>query len=286
MAGKLIPEKPPLFDPTLPPSSSLLFYLFAEQVAPRALLGTRAPEADVRVNTAHLGRTLLAVAFWYLRESGLVRVEMKQERKFLKTKTCIEVALAESGTPARRDGIEGGILDVLTPGSLRMLTPAWHDPPQWAVELAEGYAAHLQRAIEELAARPEYANLPNLAQLKEQHTTSHRAPPATIVDAIRAWYGRAITSPEHLPISWTEQEGVAKGFLMEGGERNPLATAVFGKASALPDRTRIALAEPAFVQLHERWQTFNDMESDLAQELAREVAGGIEHMRHIPPTTH
>src|SRR4051812_39598987 len=96
---------PLLFDPGLPPSSSLLFYLFAERVAPSARRGTRAPLADVRVQSAPLACALFAVAFWQLREAGLVRLELVHEQHFLKSSTRLRVtrtSIAES----QRDGIE------------------------------------------------------------------------------------------------------------------------------------------------------------------------------------
>lgn len=69
------PDRPPLFDPALPPSPSLLFYLFAERRVSISRWGTKTPVAGVRVNTNKLAGALLAVAFWNLRNSGRVHLE-------------------------------------------------------------------------------------------------------------------------------------------------------------------------------------------------------------------
>lgn len=288
MAGQPVPEGSPAFDPVLPPSSSLLFYLFAEHVVPRALLGTKAPKTETRVNTKDLGRMLLAVAFWQVRELGLARLELKQERTLLQRKTTIEVTLVARDSVPHRDGIEGGLVDVLTPGSLHMMTPAWHEAPKWPANLTQRYVEHLQQALDAIAARPDLAGMPSVAKLKDQRFASDRPPPATVEDVIRHWYGGDITSPERLPISWTAQEGVAKGYLREGehhGMATTVATAVFGQVNVMPDRARIATVESAFIQLHERWERFQASEPDLAKALEHEVAEGIERMRYVSTYT-
>lgn len=257
------PETPSLFDPTLPPSSSLLFYLYAERVLPAALWGTKAPLAAVRVNTQRLACALFAVAFWQLREPGLLRLELAQERRLLKTSTHLRVARASLGQDGRRDGIEGGILDVLTPGSRGKLTPAWESLPQWL----NGWGERFEGTVAELS------HLPN-PPIPVRNTP--KAPPATVTDVVARWYGRSVRSPERLPIGWTEREGIAKGYLaVVDAHRNPLAALVLGKTDHVPQREQVAALEPRFAQLLGRWQAFQANEAVLADQLERDIAAGI-----------
>lgn len=98
-------------DTTQPPTPSLLLYLFADQVLPKSLMGTKAPLADVKVPTANLARELFAVAFWHLRESGLVRLDLSREKVLFMNVTHLRVTRTGDGP---RDSLEGAILRHLT----------------------------------------------------------------------------------------------------------------------------------------------------------------------------
>src|SRR6478672_2802998 len=99
------PDSPAAFDPDLPPSSSLLFYLFADRVAPAARRGTRALLADVRVDTERLAGALFGVAFWQLRAAGLIRLEPVNQGQFVRTGTQLRVVRTSGVESGRRDGI-------------------------------------------------------------------------------------------------------------------------------------------------------------------------------------
>ena len=91
--------------------------------------------------------------------------------------------------------------------------------------------------------------------------------------------------PESLPITWTEREGIAKGYLAEeAAQRNPLAAVFLGTTTLVPQRERIAALEPAFAQLLARWQAFNANEAELAGQLVRAVVAGIDARRDTSDT--
>src|SRR2546423_755656 len=95
------PDTHAAFDPGLPPSSGLLFYLFADRVAPTARRGTRALLADVRVDTERLAGALFAVAFWQLRAAGLIRLELAHQGQFVRTGTQLRVVRTPGAESAR-----------------------------------------------------------------------------------------------------------------------------------------------------------------------------------------
>jgi hypothetical protein len=272
------PETPPLFDPARPPSSSLLFYLYAERVVPAARRGTKAPLAGVRVDTRRLACVLFAVAFWHLRELGLVGLEVAHERRGLKTSTRVRVTRASLGEDAlreegQRDGIEGGILDVLTPGSLPRRTPAWEAVPG----LLKGWATWAERAGSELASLPTLGGRPNPLYAAGAIPGDGKAPAETVAEVVTAWYGADVSSPSRVPISWTEREGVAKGYLVAAdAHRNPLAALFLGKTTHVPQQERIAALKPEFTQLLMRWRAFQADEAALADHLEREIVDGLD----------
>lgn len=255
------------FDPTMPPSSSLLFYLFAERVAPAARRGTQAPLAGVHVKTDRLAYALIAVAFWHLRESGRVLLEVVSERRVFRTTTHLRITRAPASTDERYDGIEGGILDILTPSLLTKRIPAWGATPKWLRDRA----VWMEQSVANLADRPGF---PNLLR------TAEKVAPETVTDVLARWYGPSVPNPDRVPIEWTEREGVAKGLLevVDAG-RNPVAALFVGKTTLSPQRERIAALEPMFTQLHARWQAFTANESALAGQLEREVVASIDAHR-------
>lgn len=291
MAEMPAPDAPLVFDPALPPSSSLLCYLFAERMMPKARWGTKAPLSEVHVSTSQLATTLFAVALWYLREFRLVRLELAQERHFLKTTTYLRVTRTEADAAGSFDGIEGGLLDLLTRGGLSRMTPAWERTPRWvkdrATTMAQTMLGRMQSMLAthpELANRPEFANLANVSHLSDlsdlSRISGNKTVPATVVEVIGHWYGSSMSSPEGLPIEWTEREGVAKGYLMEvDANRNPIMGALLGKTTHVPQRERIAALEPTFAQLLAHWQAFQANEAALAGQLLTDVAAGIESRR-------
>jgi hypothetical protein len=261
---------PAPFDPALPPSASLLAYLHAEQVAPPARRGTPAPLAAVRVDTARLACALFAIAFWQLREAGLVSLEVVSERRLLRTREHLRVART-AGASGRRDGLEGGLLEVLTPGSRGTLTPAWEALPAWA----RRWAARVDRARADLAGRPDAP--PLLAH------AAPPAPPATVADAVARWYGSSVRNPERVSIAWTEREGVAKGYLaVVEVRRHPVAALFRGTTALAAERERVAALAAPCARLLAGWQTFQVAEAALADLLEREIAAGIDARREVP----
>lgn len=99
------------FDPTQPPTPSLLLYFFADRVLPKAMLGTKAPLGDVNVSTGNLAREVFAAAFWNLRESGLIRLDVIRQKVLFVNTTSLQVVRTGQGT---RDSLEGAILRQLT----------------------------------------------------------------------------------------------------------------------------------------------------------------------------
>jgi len=89
MTGMLVADSPRPFDPALPPSSSLLLYLFAERVLPAVRRGTALPLSGRRVDTMRLACALFAVAFWRLRQLGLLHMELQQGRHLHKTNASV-----------------------------------------------------------------------------------------------------------------------------------------------------------------------------------------------------
>ena len=263
----VFPETPVFYNPSLPPSSSLLVYLYAGQVLPTARWGTKAPLGKTRVESAHLACVLFAVAFWQLREAGLVSLELVQQRHLLRTNTSLRVSRTSVGEAGQHDGIEGGLLDVLTPGAWSQRTPAGEAVPPWL----KGWADKQQQAIGELARR--YNRPLPLRPTPE-------AVPETVTAAVGRWFGRSVSHPERVPITWTQGEGVAKGYLtLADAHRHPLLALLLGKTICVPESDRIAALEPPFSALLGRWQAFAAQESALAEQLNREVVAGIKLRR-------
>jgi hypothetical protein len=264
MTGPATSETPPPFDPTLPPSASLLLYFHAERVLPATRSGTRLPLSGVRVDTNRLACALLAVAIWHLREAGLVRLEPVQERHRLTSRTSLHVMRVPAAPERRHDGIEGGILDLLTPSSLGRLTPAWESLPDWL----KGWAGRSERSAAELARLPNPPVPPREAP---------RPAPETVFEVVTRWYGRHVRRPSGVPIAWTEREGVAKGYLAEvDAGRNPLVAFFLGKTARVAQRDRIDAVEGQITELLARWQDFKTAEREVFAQLEHEVAAAID----------
>src|SRR5207253_1763883 len=101
MAETHTPDTPPLFDPTLPPSASLLFYLYAERVVPAARWGTKAPLAGLRVDTARLACALFAAACHRHRAEGLDGRARDRNRR---GHALVRLLRAQPGAPAHQVG--------------------------------------------------------------------------------------------------------------------------------------------------------------------------------------
>ena len=267
MAETPAPGAHPLFDPALPASPSLLFYLHAERLAPTTRWGTKAPLANVRVDNNRLACAILAIAFWHLRESGLVRLELGQELKVLEVRTRLRIARASPGDDGRCDGIEGGLLQVLTPGTMPTLTPAWESMPQ----VVRSLALKSYRLGQIARANPDRFPAPPGASDQVPDP-----PPGTVFEVVTSWYGPEVVGPSRVPIAWAEREGLAKGYLaVESAHRNPLLALFLGKTTQVPQRERIAALDPVFAELSARWQAFKSSEAALADQLEHEVDQGI-----------
>ena len=252
------PDMVQLFDPNLPPSGALLFYLFAELVVRAARFGTKAPFSGARVSTDGLASALFAVSIWQLRDAGLVRLEPGRD--------SLRIARTSMAEERRRDSIEGGLLDVLTPGSVGRLAAAWEALPGWV----RGAAEHSQ------SMRERAASLPNLPEVLRGRQIPAREPPVTVTETVTRWYGSAVTSPEVVPVRWAQREAIAKGYLsVATAKRNPLAALFLGKTVNAPVQEKIASAEPAFVGLFARWQAFQANEAALYGQLQSEVSAAI-----------
>ncbi len=258
------------FDPALPPTSSLFLYLRAEQALPAARSGTTTPLAGVCVDSNRLAITLFAVALWRLREAGLVTLELQQERHFFKTTRSVRILPAPAAAGIHRDGIEGGILGVLMPGSpLRSLTPAWEAMP----DLFKRWNDQYERRLADVS---QLQNLP--AVLRDRP----KAEPQTVSQVISQWYG-ASHGAIGVPISWTVGEGVAKGLLsrVDAG-RNPIAAFFRGRTKIAVLRGRTDPLEGQIAELLARWQAFKAAEGDLAAQLERDIDAIID-LRAQPP---
>jgi hypothetical protein len=256
-------DAPPPFDPTLPPTSSLLFYLFADRVVPTDRRGTRSPLAGVRVDTQRLACALFAVALWSLREAGRVRLELEYGLGRTGSESRLKVSRASGADEPRRDGIEGGLLDILTPGSLGKLTPAWEAMPGWV----KGLIGKVENARDTLS---QLHNLPADAHAPPE------APPDTVTEAVTRWYGKSVLSPSRVPIEWTEREGLAKGYLAaEDAQRHPLLALFLGKTKLAARQDHVQALEPEFARLLARWQAFKSGENTLANQLEQDVSAGI-----------
>jgi hypothetical protein len=253
-------EGPPLFDGTLAPSPSLLFYLFAARVLPPARRGLQTPGAGGKVDTKQLATALLAVAFWHLRTSGLVHLEPAVDG--------LKVTRTAGAKDAHRDGIEAGLLDVLTPGVLlSQKTPAWEASGRWT-RAAVGFA-HLART-----------HLATRSDVPEEFRGAAQAPaeelPETVTATITRWFGYHVCNPSAVPIQWAEREGLAKGYLaVVDAQRHPVARFFLGKTIQVPQYQRIATLEPTFAALLRRWQAFRTREAALSEQLEQAVAAGL-----------
>jgi hypothetical protein len=256
------------FDASLPPSTPLLFYLFAEQVVPAAPSGIATPTARARLATAVLAHTLFKVAFWNLRECGLVRLELRGD--------VVRVSRVSSAADHRLDGIEGGVLQVLSGDPIGNMTAAH--------ESVSPFVQRIVRRSEELRANMQ-ANMHRLpAALREMAVPSSIAPD-TVSEIVAAWYGSSDLRPERVPIRWMEREGVEKGLLTEAKRQgNPIMNFFRGGTVLVPQRDRIAAVAPRFDALLRGWRKFQTTEAPLFQRLEHDIAEGIE-MRRDSGTT-
>ena len=260
-------DQPLLFDPALPPSPSLLFYLFAERVVPPARSGTKAPVVGVKVDTARLANALLAVALWHLRTAGLVRLEPGHD--------SLRVTLTASATAPHRDGIEAGLLDLLTPGVVwSKKTPAWEASGYWT-RGTMGFGHHMRT---QLATRPAVP-----AELARAVRAPAQTLPETVTATITRWFGYKVHRPSAVPIQWAECEGRAKGFLaVVDAKRNPVTAFFWGKTIIAAQRRQIASLERAFAELLRHWQSFQATEISLFRQLETAVDAGLSAMYEEP----
>ncbi len=275
MAETPAPDANHPFDPARPASSSRLFYLFSDRALPQTRRGTPAPLSDGHVDTSLLANVLFTSAFWRLGEAALVRLEAVEERKLFKSTTRLRITRVSGAGAELCDGIENGILDTITPGTHGKLTPAWESQPQWIRD----------RMAQSEGMRAAFANLPNFPNLPAAAHGPSAPPPGTVTDVVVKWYGNHVRDPESVPITWTEREGIAKGYLTaEDAGRNPIVAAFAGATTIMPQRERIVALEPVFAQQFGRWQAFNANEAALARLLAQEVGAGINARRDTSDT--
>jgi hypothetical protein len=260
-------SKAPLSDAALPVSPSLLIYLFADRAVPTSRLGVKAPLTGVRVDKDQLARLLFGVAFWNLRESRLVQLET--------TRDGASVTRTADSTAAPRDGIEGGILDVLTPGSAGARSASWEALPGWLRTAAkQSQDAHAQ-----------VSQVPQLPAALLAHSHPTTAPPATVKAAVVRWYGEHVTDPAAVALRWVEREAIAKGCLaVTDAHRHPVLAFFLGKTTTVAQRDPIAKLEPRISELMQRWAAFRRDESALFDRLAQEIDAALSEISVTPDT--
>lgn len=93
------------------PSPALLLYLYADRLMPKdkALTqGFEVPCRDTKVQMNPLAEHLLALSFWYLREQGLISLEIVRGKVLFVKTTKVVVRRTGTGT---RPGLEGALLN-------------------------------------------------------------------------------------------------------------------------------------------------------------------------------
>ena len=93
---------------------SILACIFADRLTPRESVlgkGVDAPLGAVKVQKKALGTLLFAVAFWNLRQDGVLSLEYHEQKRFLGTRKRVLVHLRED---AEAEWLEGAVLESLT----------------------------------------------------------------------------------------------------------------------------------------------------------------------------
>ena len=184
------------------PSTSLLLYLHADQVVrpANALTGTHVPGIEARVNLNDLAATIVAAAFWRLREDGLIALDViKKKILFVIPATEVRATLLATGG---RGGLEGDLLTILGTmqgqGAVSQVVRAWFgedipDPHLRVCRQMDGEALQAGCYVERSAERGLVAGL-----IKGQTTLEPMAERIAACDEqareVIAWWQQARTA--------------------------------------------------------------------------------------------
>lgn len=244
-------------------SPSLLFYLFADRldVAGRpSQVGTSTGivpcHDDLPVQKRALAVTLLASAFWGLREWGLIRLDVERKWLYISWHTYVKITLL-------RDGEAAGLEEQLVATMRR--NP--YEGPR---------TTHLrEKSLQRLEDMGKLESADQMRKRAEEH--QHRLEQRLYVErVVPHWFGGHFRDADKHVIDAVRDVAVTFGYIDSAEtERLHFLGNSHTVATYRPNCDRIAGASGQFNETWARWRDFQRFEPELAKRLAEHCQRGV-----------